>query len=86
LSPQPIKLNGINYLTLRQFAQFLNKSDQTIFNLVTYGNAIRKLKSVKIGNTVFIPYAEIVNFPFTMPGRYAKDNVYHYNYKGEVVT
>jgi hypothetical protein len=80
-----IKIDGTKYVTLKQLAQFLDKSSQTIFNLVSKGNVIRKMKSMKIGGTVFIPYSEIVEFPFTMPGSSARDNVYHYNYDGEVI-
>jgi len=82
---EPIRIGKLDYLTVSQMAALTNKSDQTIYNLILQGNAVRKMKAIKIAGRTLIPYAELQNFPFTFAGPNAKDNVYHYNEKGEVL-
>ncbi|MEJ2248069.1 MAG: hypothetical protein P8Y70_00230 [Candidatus Lokiarchaeota archaeon] len=82
---KPIELNGILYISVKDMATITNRTDQTIYSLINNGNCIRKMKSRKIGSQVFIPYTEVVEFPFTSAGRNASDNVYHYTYEGEII-
>ena len=81
----PITISGVKYISVREMAILTNKSDQTIYNLISKGNTIRKMKSTKVGATVMIPYIEVIEFPFTNVGKNAKDNIYHYNYNGQIV-
>ena len=82
---KPVKINGVDYITVREMSTIVNKSDQTIYNLITHGNSIRTMKCLKLGQSVLIPYTEVVEFPFTWPGNNASDNVYHYTYDGKII-
>ena len=85
LKIEPIKVGKFDYFTVSQMAALTNKSDQTIYNLVLQGNAVRKMDSIKIAGRTLIPISELEEFPFTCSGPNAKDNVYHYNENGEVI-
>ena len=80
-----IPINDIDYITVNNMARITNKSDQTIYTLVHKGNSIRKMKSIKISEKVLIPYTEVVDFPFTVAGKNARENIYHYNYEGKII-
>ena len=82
---EPIKIGEFDYFTVSQMAALTNKSDQTIYNLILQGNAVRKMEAIKIAGRTLIPILELKKFPFTFAGPNAKDNIYHYNEKGEVL-
>lgn len=84
---EPIKIEGIKYISVKEMAIITNKSDQTIYTLISKGNSVRKMNHIKIGTKVLIPYTEVIEFPFTWAGRYTSDsnNIYHYTYDGEIV-
>ena len=82
---EPIRIGKLDYLTVSQMAALTNKSDQTIYNLILQGNAVRKMKAIKIAGRTLIPYTELESFPFTFAGPNAKDNIYHYDEKGKVL-
>lgn len=82
---EPIKIGKKYYLTVMQMAALTNKSDQTIYNLVLQGNAVRKMKSIKVAGRTLIPYSELTEFPFTFAGRDAANNIYHYDENGNMV-
>lgn len=79
------KLNGECYFTVKGFAMATNRSEQSVRFLMSYGNRIRKLKVVYMATKPLIPYTELTEFPFTLPGRNS-DEVYHYNEQGRIVT
>jgi len=79
------ELNGERYFTVKGFAMATNRSDQSVRFLMSYGNRIRKLKVVYMANKPLIPYSELTEFPFTLPGRNSNE-VYHYNEQGSIVT
>ena len=81
---EPILINGSQYITVQEFAAIVNRSDQTVYNLIKKGNSIRKLKCINIAGKHLILYKEVVDFPFTWSGKCAKDNIYHYTYDGRI--
>lgn len=85
LNIEPIVIGKDKYFTISQMAALTNKSDQTIYNLILNGNSVRKMKSIKIAGRKLIPCLELTEYPFTFAGPNAKDNIYHYNKKGEMV-
>lgn len=85
LNIEPIKIGADHYFTVSQMAALTNKSDQTIYNLILQGNSVRKMKSFKIAGRTLVPCSELMEYPFTFAGPNAKDNIYHYNEKGETV-
>lgn len=85
LEIDPIDIGGKKYYTVNQLSAIVNKSEQTIYSLIKRGNAIRQMKSIKIGQTVLIPCEELTEFPFTYAGQYTKENVYHYDQNGRVI-
>lgn len=57
-------IEGKEYLTVAEFAKAVNKDRTYIYHLTTAGNAVRILKSLKVGSAVLIPRSEIEDFPF----------------------
>ena len=82
---KPITLNGEQYNRVKHIAALTNRTTQTIYNLIRYGNSVRELKSVHIAENVYIPVSELTEFPFTSPGPHSDRRIYHFNEKGEVV-
>lgn len=76
------EVEGEKYFTVKSFARIICRSEQSVRFLISRGNRIRKLKAVKKLEKPLIPVSELVEFPFTMPGRGSK-TVYHYNMKGQ---
>ena len=78
-------INGERYFTVKSFAIATNRSEQSVRFLMSYGNRLRKLKvEYKMGKPL-IPYSELTEFPFTLPGRNSEE-VYHYDAVGNIVT
>ncbi len=84
IKEQLSKINGEYYFTVKQFAEVTNRSQQSVRFLMAYGNRIRKLKVVYIASKPLIPYSELTEFPFTLPGRNSIE-IYHYDNKGKIV-
>lgn len=61
-------INGTDYVTVTQFHEITEVSRNRIRELINKGNAIRQLKCMRIEGKIFIPAAEITNFPFTLQG------------------
>jgi len=78
-------INGKRYFTVKNFAIATNRSEPSVRFLMSYGNRIRKLNTEYIMDKPLIPYAELTEFPFTLPGRNS-DEVYHYDAEGNIVT
>lgn len=78
------ELNGERYFNVKGFAIATKRSEQSVRFLMSYGNRIRKLKVVYIMGKPLIPYSELTEYPFTMPGRNSVE-VYHYTEDGEIV-
>jgi len=79
------ELNGERYFTVKGFAMATNRSEQSVRFLMSYGNRIRKLKVIYMATKPLIPYSELTEFTFTLPGRNSNE-VYHYNEQGSIVT
>ncbi len=82
---KPLNIGGKEYFTVNQMGALTNKSNQTIYTLLNGGNAIRRMKSIKIVDRVFIPVEELVEFPFTYAGAHPKNNIYHYDKNGIII-
>lgn len=78
-------INGKLYYTVRQFAQLTNKSEKAVYNLISKGNAIRKLKVERILGKPMIPSEEYTDYVFTGPGRYPLKDLYRYTADGVVI-
>lgn len=66
-------------------AALTNRTTQTIYWLCNKGNAIRKMKSVKLLDRILIPLEELTDFPFTSSGKNSAENAYHYDANGKVI-
>lgn len=64
-----VEIDGEPYVTKKDFCFLLNRSEQGITQLITKGNSFRKLKHKHMGASVFIPFSEVTEFPFVLPGR-----------------
>ncbi len=62
------KIDGELYFTVKHFAYVTKHSEVRIRVLMKYGNRLRRLRVVRFGGKPFIPYEELTQFPFTMPG------------------
>ena len=82
---KPITIVDKNYYSVQQMASLTNKKDQTVYALIKRGNAVRKMKSLKVLDRILIPCSELTEFPFTHMGVDAKNNTYHYDKKGKIV-
>lgn len=78
-------VGGELFLTVKDFALITNKSEQTVRGYIKYGNRVRRLMVRRILGKPMIPFAELMNFPFTVSGRYSETDIYHYNEEGKVV-
>lgn len=81
---QTTDINGKKYYTIKQFAEIIGKTEQSVRNYIRLGNKIRRLDSIKVGYTILIPVEELVDYPFTSRGNNS-DVVYHFDAMGEVV-
>lgn len=81
----PQSLDGKDYYTVGQFAFLVNRTEQTIRNLFTKGNAIRKLRVTYFVGKPMIPAEEYTEFLFTGTGKYPLKDVYHYTKDGDIV-
>ena len=75
------EIEGKRYFTVKHFAYATKRSEINVRFLMARGNRIRKLRVVRFGGKPFIPYEEMLEFPFTLPGRSSKE-IYHYNEAG----
>ena len=85
ISIEPIIVGDKKYFSIQQMASITNKSEQTIYGLINRGNAMRKMKHIKILDRTLIPCLELTEFPFTYAGSNPKENTYHYNKEGKVI-
>lgn len=79
---EPYKVGKKEYYTVRQFADITGRTVQSVRNLVTKGNRIRKLKMEKIAGRPMILSSELTEFPFTLPGNIR--TIYHYDKNGNI--
>lgn len=77
-----IEINSTRYFEVKNFAWATKRSQQNVRFLMAYGNRIRKLKVDYIAGKPLIPWTELTEYPFTVPGR-NNDTVYHYTEEGE---
>jgi len=85
LTIKPILIGKEKYFTVHQMAAIINKSEQLVYSLTKKGNAIRRMKSIKLVDRVLIPCIELTEFPFTYAGAKPQDNIYHYNKEGKII-
>lgn len=78
-------INGNLYFTVKHFAWVTKRSEVNVRFLMSRGNRIRKLRIVRFGEKPYIPYEEMLEFPFTLPGRNSKQ-IYHYTEDGHPQT
>lgn len=76
-------IDGEEFFTIKSFALAINRPIQSIRFLITYGNRIRKLQVVYKGKKPYIPFSELLDFPFTKQGR-DFTVVYHYRADGSI--
>lgn len=74
-------INGNLYFTVKHFAWVTKRSEVNVRFLMARGNRIRKLKVMRLDGKPYIPYEELLEFPFTLPGRNSKQ-IYHYTEDG----
>ena len=87
LHEQKIDVKGILCYTVKTFALLTKHSEQSIRDLITNGNYIRKIDVVYFADRAFIPITELTTFPFTEIGRPTKDGqkkTYHFSAKGDM--
>jgi len=77
-----ININGKDYLTIKDFAMIVNRSESTIRQLLYKGNRLRRLRCDHVGSKPFIPYSELTEYPFTVAGR-DFTNAYTYEFDEE---
>lgn len=68
-----VEINKQDYLTVKDFAVAINRSEGTVRRLMSVGNRIRRLKYIHLAGKPFILASEIFNYPFTLSGRNAND-------------
>jgi len=68
-----INIDGTDYWLVTQFSKLTNRSSVSIRALVNRGNRIRKLKAIRINDSVFIEAQELFEYPFVLPGKPAPD-------------
>jgi hypothetical protein len=76
-----VEINGTRYFAVKSYAYATKRSQQNVRFLMSYGNKFRKLRVVYIAGKPMIPYSELTEYPFTVPGRNSKE-VYHYDEDG----
>ena len=76
-------INGTPFYTSQEFARIINLQTESVRQLTYRGNQIRRLKSVKVGQQIFIPCAELHDYSFTTSG--GGFTTYHYTKEGEIV-
>lgn len=74
-------INEEKYFTVKNFALATSRSEQNVRFLMSYGNRIRKINIVYFAGKPMIPFSELTEYPFTMPGRNSA-TIYHYNIQG----
>ncbi len=79
-----ITINNTEYYTVSTFAQITKRAEDTVRGLISRGTRIRKLKSLKMGRSLFIPVSELVEYQFCLAGR--SKLVVRYTGKGEEYT
>jgi hypothetical protein len=81
---KPTMINGEPYISINEFAFLTNHSEHSIRMLISKGNKIRKLKTLKLfGTARAIPLSELTEYPFTGAGRDCAF-VYHYTNEGKI--
>lgn len=64
-----VSVEGEDCWTVKQFSALTEKEPGTIRMLVSKGNRIRKLKTIRVAGKPFILANELFDFPFVINGR-----------------
>lgn len=75
------EIDGHLYLTVRDFARIINRSEPTVRRLMSTGNRYRRLKVLHVAGKPFILANEVYTYPFTLSGRNFRD-VFNYTDDG----
>ena len=62
-------IEGIEAVTIQQFARLTHRSVTTIRRLIDSGNQYRRLQVLHVMGKPLIPISELKNYPFTLQGR-----------------
>lgn len=66
-------IEGIEAVTVQQFARLTHRSENTIRRLISTGNQYRKLQVLYVMGKPLVPVRELQTFPFTVQGREQRD-------------
>jgi hypothetical protein len=81
---EPKDINGKLYYTPSQFAHLTGVSETMIYRLLNKGNYFRKLRAdYSYFARPLIPIEELVDYPWTGPGRYPYKEVSHFTEDGD---
>lgn len=79
-----LEVNGRRFFEVKNFAWATSRSVQNVRFLMSYGNKIRKLRVEYVAGKPLIPWEELTEYAFTVPGRNSA-TVYHYDEEGRQV-
>jgi hypothetical protein len=86
LKSKRILIEGAYFYDVKTFAAVIDRTTQTVYNLIRIGNGIRKLQCKMYNKKPYIPIGELTDFPFLPPGPLVQYNVYHYDEEGRKLT
>ena len=73
----PMFLNGIQYITVEEFANRTHRKQETIRKLIRKGNCLRRIIALKHHGYYLIPESEVYQYPFVEPGTKSTYIRYH---------
>ena len=78
-------LNGIQHITVEEFAKRTHRKQETIRKLIRKGNCWRRITALKHHGYYLIPESEVYQYPFVEPGTKTTHIRYHrYNRDGSL--
>lgn len=88
---QPITIDGVEYLSINDFAGVVQRSYPAIYSLISNGGNqpdgnIAKLKSIRYNGSLYVPVTEIEDFVFATVGRTPKFYKYRFDEAGKLKT
>jgi hypothetical protein len=76
-------IDGKKYYDISTFCALTNKTFSNIKSLITKGNKVRKLKSIRHLNKTFIDINELREYPYATSGHGTWHKIYYLNSKLE---
>lgn len=68
-SVHTVSIEGVECVTLQEFARLTHRSVTTIRRLIDSGNQYRCMQVIRAMGKPLVPISELKNFPFTVQGR-----------------